>query len=52
MISMEMKDIHSFRRAFEDLNYGWVPSRFPLYTAYLEVCKKIIDFLSKHNHDL
>nr|XP_022291917.1 uncharacterized protein LOC111103156 [Crassostrea virginica] len=36
MISMEMKDIHSFRRAFEDLNYGWVPSRFPLYTAYLE----------------
>lgn len=38
MTSMEMKDIHAFRRAQEDINYAWVPSRFPLYTAYLEVC--------------
>uniref|UniRef100_K1RLI4 Uncharacterized protein n=1 Tax=Magallana gigas TaxID=29159 RepID=K1RLI4_MAGGI len=36
MTSMEMKDIHAFRRAQEDMNYAWVPSRFPLYTAYLE----------------
>ncbi|XP_011427109.3 uncharacterized protein [Magallana gigas] len=36
MTSMEMKDIHAFRRAQEDMNYAWVPSRFPMYTAYLE----------------
>lgn len=36
MISMEMKELHAFRRANEDLNYAWVPSRFPMYTAYLE----------------
>ncbi|XP_056014551.1 uncharacterized protein LOC125674216 isoform X3 [Ostrea edulis] len=36
MTAMEMKDIHSFRTTQEDLNYAWVPSRFPLYTAYLE----------------
>lgn len=36
MTSMEMKDLHAFRRAQEDMNYAWVPSRFPMYTAYLE----------------
>ncbi|XP_062611580.1 uncharacterized protein LOC134273398, partial [Saccostrea cucullata] len=36
MIAMEIKDIHKFRRAQEDLHYSVVPSRFPMYTAHLE----------------
>lgn len=34
--SIESPDFPFFRRAMEDRNYGMSPSRFPIYTYYVE----------------
>ena len=39
-----MKGVPAFRQNFEDMNYYSPPSRFPMYTAYVEVV--IFSYLS------
>ena len=37
-----MKGVPAFRQNFEDMNYYSPPSRFPMYTAYVEVLVVIL----------
>jgi len=38
MYAIQNKDIPRFRRFLDDMYYSHAPSKFPLYTAYCEVC--------------
>lgn len=56
MYAIEMKNVPKFRQHMEDMLYSQVPSRFPMYTAYVEgwglYCEYLGNELGLYEDDL
>jgi len=49
MYAIESKEVPRFRRFMDDMYYSQAPSKFPIYTAYCEVCPVYLSGLNLGN---